>query len=475
MRDPGGPIAAIISWIVIVVVVGALAALVAFPPADEPLDDQAEELVVADDGEPDDAPPSPILSWSAKFAIYTLDQLEQQSEQAGSERARDRLEEEEEAVRDETVRALGMTVSSDWDRMRSGILIAEMRGLEAGLETLEPLTERADQRIADEAALLQRALTNSGSLSDDERAHLIETHDFFGRLALAFDDEPGSEARVSIVEESRGAYFLSVGFGFAIVALLVLGFVLVVVAIVLIATGRIKRAYHPPAPGGSVFLEAFAVFLVLFIFTMIVTPILELVIGPSADLLRWVCLAAPFWPVLRGAPMANVKAAIGWHKGKGFVREVLAGVFGYIALLPIMGLGIAITLYLTYTYGSPEGDGAPTHPLPQLLAEAGPLKLVLLVTLATLWAPIVEETCFRGALYHHLRGRLHFLLAGTVVAFIFAAMHPQGLFGIPVLMSIAINFALLREWRGSIIAPVVAHALNNGMVTTLLLLLFAIG
>jgi membrane protease YdiL (CAAX protease family) len=31
----------------------------------------------------------------------------------------------------------------------------------------------------------------------------------------------------------------------------------------------------------------------------------------------------------------------------------------------------------------------------------------------------------------------------------------------------------LREWRGSIIAPIVAHALNNFVATTLLILMLA--
>ena len=42
---------------------------------------------------------------------------------------------------------------------------------------------------------------------------------------------------------------------------------------------------------------------------------------------------------------------------------------------------------------------------------------------------------------------------------------------IPVLLLASVFiFALMREWRGSLIAPMTAHALHNGTLLTLLLL-----
>ena len=51
---------------------------------------------------------------------------------------------------------------------------------------------------------------------------------------------------------------------------------------------------------------------------------------------------------------------------------------------------------------------------------------------------------------------------------IFAALHPQGVFAIPALAGIGIGFSLLREWRDSLIAPMVAHAINNGALVLML-------
>jgi hypothetical protein len=90
------------------------------------------------------------------------------------------------------------------------------------------------------------------------------------------------------------------------------------------------------------------------------------------------------------------------------------------------------------------------------------------------FAPVFEELFFRGALYRNLRqtfGRWGVLgsvvIAVLVNSVVFAAIHPQGLIFIPVLGSLAVAFTLMREWRGTINASIVAHAINNFVVLTL--------
>jgi membrane protease YdiL (CAAX protease family) len=94
-------------------------------------------------------------------------------------------------------------------------------------------------------------------------------------------------------------------------------------------------------------------------------------------------------------------------------------------------------------------------------------------------APLVEETMFRGALYRHLReasagwGRVSSVVVSTFLSsFLFAVIHPQGWLAVPVLGGLAAVFALAREWRQSLVPPMVAHAVNNG-ITTLVLLMMA--
>jgi membrane protease YdiL (CAAX protease family) len=83
-------------------------------------------------------------------------------------------------------------------------------------------------------------------------------------------------------------------------------------------------------------------------------------------------------------------------------------------------------------------------------------------------------------LYRHLRevfGRWGWLvslfLSLLISSLLFAVIHPQGALGVPVLAAVAIVLALLREWRASLIAPIVTHMIVNGVTTTLVLLIFA--
>jgi membrane protease YdiL (CAAX protease family) len=41
----------------------------------------------------------------------------------------------------------------------------------------------------------------------------------------------------------------------------------------------------------------------------------------------------------------------------------------------------------------------------------------------------------------------------------------------PALGGLAVVFSLLREWRGSLVPSITAHALHNAFITTLLILI----
>jgi membrane protease YdiL (CAAX protease family) len=100
--------------------------------------------------------------------------------------------------------------------------------------------------------------------------------------------------------------------------------------------------------------------------------------------------------------------------------------------------------------------------------QSNPLALY---GLACVFAPVLEETMFRGALFHYLRGRWGWAASAVTVSFVFAVIHPQGWIAVPALGAIALALAALREWRGSIIASMVAHSFNNFLAVTFALLL----
>ena len=188
-------------------------------------------------------------------------------------------------------------------------------------------------------------------------------------------------------------------------------------------------------------------------------------------------LGALAWPVIRGIDFKTVRNDIGLVSGKP-LQEILAGFATYALALPMLLVGVIIYAVLALIVQAIAGDQPePSHPI-QGAFSSGPWGILLIYLLACVAAPIVEEIMFRGVLYRYLRDLsrglmwvLSFAMAALVSSFIFAVIHPQGILFVPVLGALAVGFCLGRERRGSLIAPIVAHSINNSVVMTLGLML----
>jgi membrane protease YdiL (CAAX protease family) len=66
------------------------------------------------------------------------------------------------------------------------------------------------------------------------------------------------------------------------------------------------------------------------------------------------------------------------------------------------------------------------------------------------------------------------VLAGIVSAIAFGVMHGYPFLLLGPVMAIGLTFALMREWRDSIIGPAFGHFLNNATVLGLLLVVMAL-
>ncbi len=89
------------------------------------------------------------------------------------------------------------------------------------------------------------------------------------------------------------------------------------------------------------------------------------------------------------------------------------------------------------------------------------------VTVAVIVAPVVEELLFRGLLYLPLRSRTGILPAAVLVAGIFALFHSYP-WGLPDLVLLSLIFTGLFEASGSLLVPMAAHGLFNGLSILLL-------
>lgn len=378
-------------------------------------------------------------------------------------------------------------------KLRVAMLTAELEGpdaardqldalladeaLDAGLRTDAELTRRTlPMAISSESEASASSLEAATALTPDEQARLRSRHNWFAEVLFARGLPDTDPARASIIRGGERTVFAFIAaFGVGLVAIGV-GFVIAVIGAIMLASGSLRPAYKPHAllagttgVHRAALLESLVLFVVALLGLGAAAEAIEAAGGPDLKLwLLWLALAAAWWPRLWGMDRAAWKTALGWHTGTGLFREIGAGVIGYLGGLPIVLLGLVTTFVLLLVT-----DATPSHPAVERMGAQGggwwePFQLMVL---ACVWAPVCEETFFRGAMYAHCRRWMHAVLSAVLVAFVFAAIHPQGWAVVPALMGLAVSFALIREWRGSIIASITAHAIQNGFVMTLNLLI----
>lgn len=355
------------------------------------------------------------------------------------------------------------------DQFRAITIIDELSGDKAALERFDEFEKRNKVvRLREDVDAL-RLLYGKGldRLSEHQKELLVERHHWFGKVAVSHGlpaEDPRRQAAMSPAGRALmigGAAFIG-GAG-----LLVAGIVLAIVGIVLAAHGRLRFAYRRSAIEQSgPLVEAFALYLTGMLGFSLLLARLVSSYGLWVEFLLFALLPlALVYLRGRGLGWGEIMHELGWHRGRGFFREIMAGAIGYTAGLPLLAVGFVITAILMKVTGN-----SATHPIVNQPIN-GSVDVVQLVLLACVMAPIIEETMFRGALFGHLRARLPWWISAPMVSLVFAAIHPQGWVAIPVLGSIAMVLAGLREWRGSIIASMTGHALNNAVAVLMLVAL----
>lgn len=361
--------------------------------------------------------------------------------------------------------------------------------LHADIAALRPLVELA----ADESSTEVELKDAVAALPDQARADLKQRHGWFADVLLSVGDHT---APVRTAAEAQTMLFLllvtilGAGVGLAFLA----GLVLLVVGLVQVFSGRIRPSFAPPqrivitseadareAWARGLFLETVAVFLAGFLGLKVVHEVAALAIGPRSWMIwsslggQWLLLITIFWPVARGLSWDQWKTLMGWRAPRGVAREIGAGFCAYLAALPIyfaMAIIVVILMLIVEAIraasGMPPGP-PPTNRITEIVGSGEAAVLAMVFLLATVWAPIVEESIFRGALYRALRGRFWLLGAGFLSAFVFAAVHGYVAVQLLMVFTLGVVFAVMREWRNSLIPSVTAHAMHNGFAMTVML------
>ncbi|MDP1662727.1 MAG: CPBP family intramembrane metalloprotease [Phycisphaerales bacterium] len=385
---------------------------------------------------------------------------------------------------------------------------AELAGRENALKEIdrlrtqvagtEDLSEEEKAVLSADLDALSRLYTvGSEALSAGDRERIEERLGWQGRLALTFDVPDTDPQRAEMVANGIPLVLFLALVGLGLVLLVPVGLGMCIWASVLIGTGRLRPRMDRPLAGGSIGIEVVVVFLAGFAGLRLLMELVALAadqgwlgaalksapdgtLVPITLVLQWLILPmVVFYPRLRAYPRWRVNRALGWHRGEGFIREMAAGVAGYLASLPLYVVGAALALLLgmlehfiirQITGTDPPG---PVNPIAGLLAESWWIAL-LVAALATVWAPIVEELVFRGAMFRQLYARMGVIAAALLSGTVFAMMHGYSPSLFPPLIVLGTCFAVIRWWRGSLVATVTAHALHNGTLMIIMLVLFSL-
>ena len=164
-----------------------------------------------------------------------------------------------------------------------------------------------------------------------------------------------------------------------------------------------------------------------------------------------------FYAVYGGSILSQVP-------GAGAFSGIRSGIFVFVVAMPFVTLvNFGWGFILTRT-GLPDEQ----QELVSILENTHSILLKgAFVIVATLLVPAAEEILFRGGLFRYLRTRMPRWAAITSTSVVFGALHVQwsdhmgGLPSLLPLVVLAAVFCVAYERTGSIVTPIVAHALFN--------------
>lgn len=358
------------------------------------------------------------------------------------------------------------------DRFRAAIVIGELQGPQRAVERLTSLRNEVEPggALSNEIGwLLPRyeaaaARNPVADLPPEVVTAMKGRHGWFADLANAFGrDDSHPDRWYTIAGAERFIAFANFAGVFDKVAPF-LGLIVAIMVIVVITRHGVENSDDPHVPT-TIYLQAFCVFALLFS-TYLMVHVFLLGVGGAISLvvsqaITWSCALAALYPLIRGVNFRELLHDLGFIAPQGVPRELLIGVVGFVGGLPIDWLGMHIGGIVDALLLGNQADAGGGIPLYEAPMSGSWVLIVIGATSACLWAPIVEETVFRGCLYRWCRVRMTWIPTMLVTAAVFGAIHPYSLGGMISVAFGGLTLGLLREWRQSLYAPIVAHALYN--------------
>lgn len=157
-------------------------------------------------------------------------------------------------------------------------------------------------------------------------------------------------------------------------------------------------------------------------------------------------------------------SALGISKAH-WLGDLWSGFAGWAMLSPVVAMLGLISHRLLEDHVS-----LPPNPVLPLMSRPDPLIRSLLVGMAVVGAPLLEEFFFRGVLFSGLRPRFGPVRTAVAVGVVFATLHPV-VDWLPIL-GLSSGLCWLRHRRASLLPAIIAHQLQNGTASLATLILF---
>lgn len=391
---------------------------------------------------------------------------------------------------------------------RYGIVLLknDLVGAEEAEELLHKIDELAEKQNFESSEMQKRLRKTVGQLLNEykeeqwdsgvvaakDRDYLIEQMGWVGELGLTPESSPNESGRKSLMAEAKSSAvaYLLVLCSMGTIGLL--GIIAGILAIYFLVNRKVRTHLVDQRERSVVYLETFAIWIVLFfVVSQIGGALIVQALEINGNMARTIyqlsiffgSLVVLLWPIKRGLTFRQVREDIGWTC-RNPIKEVGAGIFAYAAMAPVIGCFLIGLVIVVAASAQADADslaptGAGAHPIQDQIATGDVTAWFGVFLMAVVAAPIVEETMFRGVFYRYLKDVSNqwkfvtsVVFACLMNGFIFAALHPQGLIGLPFLTLLAVGMSLARQWRGSLVASITMHAINNGLITCLMFSMF---
>jgi membrane protease YdiL (CAAX protease family) len=150
-----------------------------------------------------------------------------------------------------------------------------------------------------------------------------------------------------------------------------------------------------------------------------------------------------------------------WPRPRMMILQTLLAIPLVVISFVIAGV---VSSGLNGLLGNAAGGDSPTD---AMLYSTNPLQWIFLYILGVVVAPLGEEPFHRGMLYSALRQRMHWGPAAVLVSVVFALFHPYGLADRGAVFVLGLFLAGFYEWKKTLFAPMVFHALVNSYAMTM--------